>query len=249
MCLRWRFKILDLAPNGHFQPELGLIFSRFLSTLESWSCPLQNCKWGALWGRGGGYCRAADNLLTITSSLSPPSPGYQFSPGHYIQTLWTVSHAKSYLSHYLYDLKTISELILRDTNGLHVCNIILGSGTQEKNLLLNFKNVLMKSNNGERRGLTNWLYILTHNMCQGGRSGPVTSVTSVTWGMSEQSYNFPRPTSDWLPGPGMNLCWARVTTLCKKGHKTSLCIAPDSGQNVLWTTWRQKSCLNMEKVG
>ena len=146
----------------------------------------------------GGWQSIDNHLKPITTITWLPVLSWSLHPD-----LWTVSHAKSYLSHYLYDLKTISELILRDTNGLHVCNIILGSGTQEKNLLLNFKNVLMKSNNGERRGLTNWLYILTHNMCQGGRSGPVTSVTSVTWGMSEQSYNFPRPTSDWLPGPGM----------------------------------------------
>ena len=68
----------------------------------------------------------ADNISAASLSLSPSH--HLANTGHYIQTLSRVSHAKSYLSHYLYDLKTILELILRDTNGLHVCNIILGSG-------------------------------------------------------------------------------------------------------------------------
>lgn len=153
--MRWRcrFKILDLASNGHFQS--GLRFSPVFSPgPRAAQCKIVNevhCDQG----RGGGRCQAANNVSTASPQAHHLASTAQLHPSHYIRTLSRVSHAKSYLSHYLYDLKTISELILRDTNGLHVCNIILGSSRWLKNLLLNFQNVLMKSDNGKRRGLTN----------------------------------------------------------------------------------------------
>ena len=163
----------------------------------------------------GAGCQPGNNVSTASLPHLHHLANTVSSSWSLHQTLWRGSHAKSYLSHYLYDLKTISELILRDTNGLHVCNIILGSGTlAEKICFWTFRTVQMKSNNSKQRGLTNWLYILTQNMCHWG--------THCHWGRQAQPVIISG--TDSLPALirselGISVA-ARVTTRGKKGHKT-----------------------------